>query len=576
MTNKLFLAAWLAIGLLSGASFGHGGEDHADEKATPTNPLITGSGSRASLQGEYAEAVLVAQPEQLTLWLDEADSNAPLQAELQLQIDGTVFDLHSDTIGVYQTTLASPLTAGPHPVVLSMIAGDQSELLSGTLQIGASEAPDSTHSWSPWWWLLTVPVIALLVFTLRRRSAQKPQRFDRPHEQHAQERQQQRERADSDNQHGNRNLLIILVAVLVSMPLQRAFGHGGEDHADEKPASIAVNGDAPKRLPDGSLFVPKSAQRLLNVRTERVQVADHAVSLRLNGQVIADPNGSGLVQAPQAGRVLPVQNRLPALGSKVRAGETLALLEPVISQSERANLTGELARVDAALTAASQRLERLNGIRDSVPRRDYEQASVDVAGLRAQQQALRDSLQAKLPLRAPIAGVISDTSVVAGSQVEAGHTVFEIVSSNARVIEAAAYDDRYLQTVQSAVFLHDGRQYPLRLLGIGRKLRDQAMPVQFQMQNSSGVSSGELAIGTIGTVLVASAEQHRGASVPQSALLRGDDGRAQVLIKIAPEQFRLLTVSSEPLPDNRALISSGLAGGERVVISNASLLQQIR
>ncbi len=541
----------LLSALLTPVVLGHGGDEHGDETAATV--VATAGAPRATLQGEFAEAVLIANEQNLTLWLDDSDSNAPLNAELQLQIGDRSIALVRSGEGQYQAELAAALEHGSHALVLTVITDTGADLLAGELLV--PEHDESEHDGtgsdghSGWWALLVLPVLVAAFWI-----------------------------------YGRRQRAVVATVVIASsfallLPmLTAATAQAGGDHSDghshDEPAEATteIAGDTPRRLPDGSLFVPKSAQRLLNVRTERVGIGEHAMSLRLNGQVIADPNGSGLVQATQTGRVLPAGKRLPTLGSTVKAGDTLALLEPILNQSERATMTGELARVEASLSAAEKRLSRLSSIRDSVPRRELDQAEVDVAGLRAQRAALNESLHAKLPLRAPISGVISDATVIAGAQVEAGSTVFEIISNEALAVEAGAYDDRYLRSVQNAVFVHNSKEYPLKLIGVGRKLRDQAVPVQFQVIGNAR----ELATGAIGTVLAQSSDKQRGASVPQSALLRGDDGRPTVLIKIAPEQFKLVAVSHEPLPDNRALISSGLQDGERIVISGASLLQQIR
>ena len=531
----------LSAVLVPNTVHGHGGEDHGDEAAVAVP--VTANAARATLQGEFAEAVLAASDEQLMLWLDDSASNAPLPAELQLQLGEQTLTPITIDPGTYRVPLATPLAHGTHAIVLTVVTDTGADLLNDELLI-PEHAAAHTHASRGWWALLLLPIIAVAAWFYRRRQL----------------------------------AVTVLLGCLLLPTFAGRDAHAGGDHSDghthgdEAPAVAVASGEAPRRLPDGSLFVPKSVQRLLNVRTEAITIGEHAVSLRLNGQVIADPNGSGLVQAPQTGRLLPVDKRLPTLGRTVKAGEVLALLEPVLDQSERAAMTGELARVEASLIAAEKRLQRLSSIRDSVPRRELDQAEVEVAGLRAQRDALQASLHAKLPLRAPISGVISEASVVAGAQIEAGNTVYEIISNDTLAVEAAAYDDRYLRSVQQAVFVHNGKEFPLKLLGVGRKLRDQAVPVQFQVIGNAR----ELATGAIGTVLAQSTDQQRGASVPQSALLRGDDGRPTVLVKIAPEQFKLVAVASEPLPDNRALISDGLHDGDRVVISGASLLQQIR
>ena len=89
--------------------------------------------------------------------------------------------------------------------------------------------------------------------------------------------------------------------------------HGGEDHGDapKSPAApapaAAVNAQGQVtfnepaiRLPDGSIFVPKSAQRQLSLRTRAALKGEFPRTLELNGRIIADPNAGGRVQTFQS------------------------------------------------------------------------------------------------------------------------------------------------------------------------------------------------------------------------------------------------------------------------------------
>lgn len=76
-----------------------------------------------------------------------------------------------------------------------------------------------------------------------------------------------------------------------------AHGPNGE-HLDEKAGGTA-SGLA--RLPDGSVNVPKLAQRRMGVRTLMVKEGEHARTVQLNGRAAIDPNAGGRVQAPFAG-----------------------------------------------------------------------------------------------------------------------------------------------------------------------------------------------------------------------------------------------------------------------------------
>ncbi|MBK6639012.1 MAG: hypothetical protein IPG34_16000 [Rhodocyclaceae bacterium] len=83
------------------------------------------------------------------------------------------------------------------------------------------------------------------------------------------------------------------------------LAHGDEDHIqDAKPAVAAATTpanashatpDAPQRLSDGSLFVPKSVQRQLGIRTQPVALGELSATIELNGKVIPNPDAGGRI-----------------------------------------------------------------------------------------------------------------------------------------------------------------------------------------------------------------------------------------------------------------------------------------
>ena len=92
-----------------------------------------------------------------------------------------------------------------------------------------------------------------------------------------------------------------------------ASSWAGEGH-DHGEGTAAISGDAPKRLPDGSVFLPKMSQRQLGVRTLVAQEKSLPKTIELTGRVIADPNAGGRVQPTNAGRVEAGARGLPQLG----------------------------------------------------------------------------------------------------------------------------------------------------------------------------------------------------------------------------------------------------------------------
>jgi hypothetical protein len=125
-----------------------------------------------------------------------------------------------------------------------------------------------------------------------------------------------------------------LASLVLALPCHADAGH---DHGDAAPA---VTGDGPRRLADGSVFLPKPAQRQLGVRTLPVESAQLPRATELAGKVVMDPNAGGRVQAAIAGRIeagprgLPdraggAQGRSPRLGAagQQRAGRSNQLAQ---------------------------------------------------------------------------------------------------------------------------------------------------------------------------------------------------------------------------------------------------------
>lgn len=100
-----------------------------------------------------------------------------------------------------------------------------------------------------------------------------------------------------------------------------AHGPDGE-HLDAPGAAVNASGLA--RLPDGSVNVPKTAQRRMAIRTVLAPVSEAAVTIQLPARVVMDPNASGRVQAVHGGRIEPGPKGLPLPGQAVKRGEVLA------------------------------------------------------------------------------------------------------------------------------------------------------------------------------------------------------------------------------------------------------------
>ncbi|MFA7291119.1 MAG: HlyD family efflux transporter periplasmic adaptor subunit [Rhodocyclaceae bacterium] len=335
-----------------------------------------------------------------------------------------------------------------------------------------------------------------------------------------------------------RALLFLLALIPAASPLLAGEGH---DHGD---APAAASGSGPKRKPDGSVFLPKPAQRQIGVRTEPVVAGELPRSIELSGKVVMDPNAGGRVQAMVAGRVTPGPKGLPQPGQRVKKGEVLAWVTPEVGGNSR--------------SLAETRLQRLRELADTVPRKTIEEAEAAVANEQ---------------LRAPVSGVVAAANVVSGQVVEARETLFEIVDPQRQQVEALAFDPLSADDIAGATLAVGERRVPLALVGVSRILRDQALPIIFR---GEGDALSALAVGQPVKVFVATRRTVQGIGVPAAALMKNPSNQTIVWVKAAPEQFVPRVVTVEPLDGVKVAVTAGLQPGERVVVRGATLINQVR
>ena len=367
-------------------------------------------------------------------------------------------------------------------------------------------------------------------------------------------------------------LMALLMAAVLSAPLPALAGPG-HDHGDAPPAPT---GNGPSRQPDGSVFLPKPAQRQLGVRTLVAATGQHAKAFELAGTVVMDPNAGGKVQAVLAGRLEAGPKGLPGVGQAVRKGEVLAYVVPTAGAIERSNQLAQQAELRAARDLAARRVARLTELADTVPRKDIEAAESELHSLTQRLGAVGAGLATRDALVAPVSGVIASANAVAGQVVDARELVFEVVDPSRLRIEALAYDPAQAQSVAGATLAVGGQRVPLRFVGAARSLRDQAQPLQFAGDSSVLGTLAHLAIGQPVRVFVQSTDKVDGVQVPAAALLRNPANQTIVWVKESPERFAPRVVTAVPLDGTSVAVTSGLKPGDRVATQGATLINQVR
>ncbi|MFG6432859.1 efflux RND transporter periplasmic adaptor subunit [Roseateles sp. LYH14W] len=361
---------------------------------------------------------------------------------------------------------------------------------------------------------------------------------------------------------------LTIAGALLLAPAMPVFADDGHDHG---PAPTVSGG--PQRLPDGSVFLPKPAQRQMGVRTVEVTQQQLPRAVELNGRIVMDPNAGGRVQAMVAGRLESGPRGFPALGQTVRKGEVLAYVVPASDTLERGSQAAQLAELRASRDLAQKRVARLRELADTVPRKDIEAAESEVASLSARAAAIGAGLNSREALLAPASGVIASSQAVAGQVIDARELVFEIVDPARLRVEAVAFDAAVANDIAGGFIASGTDKVTLKFVGAARALREQALPIAF---TASGGSLGSFAVGQPVKVIAQTRSQIAGVPVPAAALMKNPANQTIVWVKAAPERFSPRVVQTEPLDGANVIVTSGLKAGERVAVQGAGLVNQVR
>jgi RND family efflux transporter MFP subunit len=386
-----------------------------------------------------------------------------------------------------------------------------------------------------------------------------------------------------------KNLTRYALALLVGSTLAvQVSAHGGEDHGDapKSPAApapvTAVNAqgqvtfnEPALRLPDGSVFVPKSAQRQLILRTRPAVKGEFPRTVELNGRIVADPNAGGRVQTFQSGRIEAGPNGLAVLGQRVSKGQILAWLQPAATALERGSQQSALAELAAQESVLERRLARLQQLEGSVPQKDIEQAEIELAAFKKRKSAVGGSL-GREALVAPVSGVVSAANAAVGQVVDAQAVVFEVIDPQRLAVEALAYDPLLLDGLTKASAPIAGGVLDLTFVGLGRTLKEQAMPVLFRVAVPNDGALPAVAVGQTLKVLAQTKASQAGVAIPAAAVVRNAANETVVWVHESAERFVSRKVKVAALDGHSVAVTDGLTGGERVVVQGAASLAQIR
>lgn len=309
---------------------------------------------------------------------------------------------------------------------------------------------------------------------------------------------------------------------------------------------------------------PDSAQVVVGAQTAVASSEPFTETLGAIGVVSARPGHIATLSAPAPTRVAKVY---VAIGQRVAPGEPLVELE---QSGFRAAAQGAAATVTAAEQAAARATRLANeGI---VPRKDAEQAAAELAKARSDLVAARRALELSV-MRSPIGGVVTRLDATLGASVDVSAPLVEVADPKALdVILAVTPSDAARVRPGAAVALREGQDASGAELGSGTAT-DIAATVDSVTRSvavrvRAPATRRTLRIGETVFGRIAVSVRDGAVTIPVEALVPEGDGlKVFVVDEKGVAHARSVTVGGKTA--KVAMISSGLAAGERVVTYGA-------
>jgi membrane fusion protein, heavy metal efflux system len=565
MRSIAALACIAAFLLIPPVLRAHEGHDHDDSARAA---LASSTYPRVTAQSELYEVVGILKGERLLIYLDRAATNEPVtDAKVRVTIgDGEAIDAAPAETGIYAVSSPRLSGTGSVEVIFAITASSGDDLLVAAMTLskadgpGAGVSPTAGPTVSRWIAAIPAPVrnpIVLTVVTfalgvlfghLQRNGRVVPAI------------------ATGAAAVG---VLVVLVAVALS---QEAPDRAGKAAA---PSTDAPMSDAPRRLADGTAFVAKPTQRLLDVRTIAAKPETARPAVNLIGRVIGDPNRTSVVQSVQGGRVVPLESGLPRVGQSVGKGDVLVKIDPYLPLADRTTISEKTGEIEQLIAIAEAKLRRLRPLAEgnAVPRNQVVDIETELEGLRRRREAIRNARTEPELLRAPTDGVIAMAKVAPGQVVQPQDTLFQIVDPKGVWVEALAYGEIDPMSLADATAVTtSGQTMALTYQGASRALQQHASIVHFVVPEPPS----NLSIGQPVTVLATSGAPISGLIAPRDAVVRSSNGEAVVWVHVEPERFEPKPVRTQPFDATRVIVAAGLTEGDRVVVRGAELINQIR
>jgi len=372
---------------------------------------------------------------------------------------------------------------------------------------------------------------------------------------------------------------IVLIAAALA-----CFGCGGTGAASDPPAA----GDAPASRtahPDDRAVVLER-ERLASIKVGAIAARDLPRSLSVAGKVQFDEDRVARILAPVPGQVVAIHVKV---GDLVRKGQAICAISSrdaaaAIADHAESHKDLDLARKTLAMTQDLFEHQAASRIALQQAESDYAKATSRVSRsdqelrvLGLQDEEAIASFNGRLPVAAPIGGVVIERHVNDGQFVQADSTPMLTIADLTTVWVLGDIFERDLRfvpvgataTIEAAAY--PGEQFTGRVNYVSATIdpATRTAKVRVSVPNPGARLKPEM----FASVALRLADVERVLTVPAGAVFV-EDGRTFVYTAVAADRFVRRPVEVGASEGSERRIVGGLSAGDRVVVDGALLLRQ--
>ena len=366
-----------------------------------------------------------------------------------------------------------------------------------------------------------------------------------------------------------------LLAVLCMAALAALAGCGDKKAEAEKPAA-----ESAEKKESGLKLTAEEIQRAgVQVTALQARAADDVV--KVTATIKANQDRAARIAPRVEGRIVRVAANL---GDRVRAGQTLAVLDSV-SLGEAQSAMREAQAAHRVAQADYDRASKL-ATEEIVPQKDVLRARGELDKASAQVRAARDKLrllgatgggdETGFAIVSPIAGTVIEKKASMGELATPEQPLFAVADLSRVWIEANLTEDVLARIKTGAaatvtVAAYPGEQFAGKVTYVAGVLEKESrtIPARIEVANPDGRLKPEM---------FATAEISTGAakanvlSVPDAAVVIMQ-GQPSVFVEGANGNFEQRAIEPGDKNGGRTVIRSGVKPGEKVVTAGAYALK---